>query len=274
MLRGIYTWDSTKMKVRELIWSRKYADAIVQLQQTLVDNPDDMAAVEGMAYALRAKGEYAEALHFFERLETHRREDKIANVMAPGSAPWQIDIACLHWLLGNRPKAVFLIHGLAAGILDGSVKYASDAAGGMNQGLLLYYMGVTANMPEEVSFAEDYLRNRIKPSLSEIWPCRVAQYLLGEVALDSVMERVNRQPVSPLLTEAKAELGRRRRLSVALFHEGVRSRALGDEDHCLARMRECYRLENPLLEQEWYLARYEVQESENQLRLTKRGGSA
>ena len=27
----------------------------------------------------------------------------------------------------------------------------------MNQGLLLYYMGVTANMPKEVSFAEDYL---------------------------------------------------------------------------------------------------------------------
>ena len=46
------------MKVRELIWSNRYAEAIVQLQQALVNNPEDMAAVEEMAYALRAKGEY------------------------------------------------------------------------------------------------------------------------------------------------------------------------------------------------------------------------
>lgn len=56
-----------------------------------------------------------------------------------------------------------------------------------------------------------------------------------------------------------------RRLCVALFHDGVRSRAVGDEGHCLARMRECYGLEDPLIEQEWYLARYEVQKADNQV---------
>ncbi len=80
------------------------------------------------------------------------------------------------------------------------------------------------------------------------------------------MEAVNRQPVSPLLDKAKAELGRRRRLTVALFHDGVRSRAQGGEERCLARMRECYALENPLLEQEWYLAQYEVHKVDNRVR--------
>jgi hypothetical protein len=253
------------MTAEELIKAHGYAEAISQLQHALASNPGDMDSVYKMAYALRAKGDYAEALPFFDRLATHHREDKIASTMTPGSAAWQIDIACLHWLSNDRSKATLLMHGLAAGILDGSVKYASDAAGGMNQGLLLYYMGVTANVPEEVSFAEDYLRNRVdylkkvmRGSFGDIWPCRVAQYLLGEVGFETVMESVNSQPDSLLLTEAKAENGRRRRLSVALFHEGVRGRAQGHEDHCLARMVECYGLGYPIPSQEWYLGRYEV----------------
>jgi hypothetical protein len=247
------------MKVQELIRSHRYAEAIAKLRGDLAINPEDMAAVEGMAEALRANGEDAEALSFFERLATHSKEDKVASVLAPGSAAWQIDIACLHWLLDDHSKAIMLMHGLAAGILDGSIKYG-DAAGGMSQGLLLHYMATTANMPEEVSFALDYLRNRLKRSFSQIWPCPVALNYLGDIAFETVMEAVNRQPNVPGAVDlAKAELGRRRRLCVALFHDGVKSRAQGDEEHCLARMRECYGLEDTLMEQEWYLARYEVQ---------------
>jgi hypothetical protein len=220
-------------------------------------NPDDMTAVEGMARALRTEGKYGEALSFFERLATHRKEDKRANVLTPGSAAWQIDVACLHWLLEDQSKAILMMHGLAAGILDGSIKYG-DAAGGMAQGLLLYYMGITAARREEVSFALDYLRNRVKRSFAQIWPCPVAQYYLGDIAFETVMEAVNHQRALPGTPDiAKVELARRRRLSVALFHDGVRSRAQGDEERCLARMRECSDLENPLIEQEWYLARYE-----------------
>ena len=225
------------MTVRELIRFHRYAEAIVQLQQALANNPNDMSAVYDMG----------------------------CTTMTPGSAAWQIDIACLHWLSNDRSKATLLMHSLAVGILDGSVKYASDAAGGMNQGLLLYYMGVTANMSEEVSFAEDYLRNRVdylkkvmRERFDDIWPCRVAQHLLGEIEFEAVMESVNRQPVSLLLTEAKAERGRRRRLCVALFYNGVRAMVQGKHGDCIARMWECYELDSLLLEQEWYLARDEV----------------
>lgn len=73
------------------------------------------------------------------------------------------------------------------------------------------------------------------------------------------MEAVNRQPtLAGPLDAAKLELGRRRRLCVALFHGGAKCRAHGDEGNCFARMRECAALPNPLIEQEWYLARSEV----------------
>lgn len=251
------------MKPRELIRSHRYAEAIADLRQILANNPEDRAAVEGMAKALRANEEYAEAFLFFQRLRAHYNEDKVARVLAPGSPIWQIDIACLRWLMDDHSQAIRLMHGLAAGILDGSIKY-SDGAGGMSQGLLLYYMALSEDNTEYLSFALDYLRNRVKQTFDDVWPCPIARYYLGDIALEEVMEAVNDQPTSAMpLDEWRIELGRRRRLTGALFHDAVRSRARGDEAHCLARMRECYNLENPLLEQEWYLARYEVRKADN-----------
>ena len=225
-------------------------------------NPDDIAAMATMAAALRASGQFKEALTLYERVGAHEQRDEVA----PGRLGRRIDIACLHWLLDDHPKAVGLMHGLVAGIFDGSIKYG-DAAGGMSQGLLLYYMAITDGIPEEATFALTYLKNRVRRTFGQVWPCPVAQYHLGEITFEVVMEAVNRQvaAATPLLPE-KIELGRRRRLTVALFHDGVRSRAQGDEARCLVRMRECYGLENPLIEQEWYLARYEVQNADSQVR--------
>jgi hypothetical protein len=247
------------VRAQELFRSHRYKEAIEEHRLALANNRDDIAAIEGMAEALLAEGEYWESLSYFERLLVQRKEDERANKVPAGSDAWQIEIACLHWMLGNASKAIHMMHGLAAGILDGSIKYG-DAAGGMKQGLLLYYMAVTAKMSEELSFALDYMRNRVKRLLVQNWPSPVAQYYLGESSFDDVMGEVNRQRVSPAMVEQwKIELGRRRRLTVALFHDGIRNRAQGHEELCLARMRECCELENSFLEQEWYLARYEVQ---------------
>jgi hypothetical protein len=120
-------------------------------------------------------------------------------------------------------------------------------------------MATTDNISAEVSFALDYMRNRVRWSYSNVWPCLIAQYYLGDITFETVIDDVNRQPTLARLDAAKLDLGRRRRLCVALFHDGTRFRAQDDEKHCLARMLECYGLENPMLDQEWYLARYEVQ---------------
>jgi hypothetical protein len=258
--------DMNNMKWRELIWSHKYVDAIRDLRQHLASNPDDMGAVGWMADAFRAAGDYREALVFFERLAEHRKRDKVANRMAPGAAPWDIDIACLHWLCGDRATAIQMIYNLVAGTLDGSIQYATDAAGGMSQGLLLYYMAVSDDKPEQVSFALDYMRNRLNQRMIQTWPCAVASYYLGDIPFAKVMEDVNEKVVTmPPIDPATLELGRRIRLCDALFHDGVKSRARGDGVHCLARMRECAALENPVIEQEWYLARYEIEKADSRM---------
>lgn len=257
------------MTVQELMWSHRYTEAVTDLRQHLAKNPEDRLAIEWMAQALRALGEYGESLLHFERLSGFRRDDNVANILAPGTAAWQIEIACLHWLLGDHAKAISLMHGLTAGILDGTIKYG-DEAGGMSQGLLLYYMAVTANVSDEASFALDFLGDRVERitrimgALNDGWRCRIARQYLGEISFEAVMDAIEHPRHRIVADPATIELAKRRRLVVALFHNGIRSRALGDEKHCLARMRECYGLENPLIENEWYLARYEVEKADRQ----------
>ena len=128
-----------------------------------------------------------------------------------------------------------------AGILNGSIKYG-DAAVGMKQGLLLSYMGITAKGSGEASYALNYLRNRVE-SLSSLlrrsvglsWPCLIAQYLLGDIASESVLEEVERQP-KLALPDAAARIGRGRRfrLNEAMFYGGVKSRVDGEERRCLS----------------------------------------
>jgi hypothetical protein len=250
------------MNTHQLLRAHKYDAAILECLRILEVKPDDPAAIGGMARALRAKAEYAESLAYFERLAIQRGRDEVANQMAPGSFPYNIDIACLHWILGDAAKAVQMMHGMASGILDGTVNYG-DAAGGMTQGLLLYYMAISTNQSEEAAFALDYMRNRAKRSASRIWPGPIAKYYLGDITFERLLEvAYSRVNLAVKLEDWKIDLGKRRRTTVALFHDGVRSRARGDHLHCFARMRECCEIENPLLEQEWYLARHETVRAE------------
>jgi hypothetical protein len=52
-----------------------------------------------------------------------------------------------------------------------------------------------------------------------------ARYYLGDVTFETVIDRVNRQPTLASVDAAKLELERRRRMCVALFHDGTRLRA-------------------------------------------------
>ena len=174
-----------------------------------------------------------------------------------------MDISCLYWFLGDRPKAIALMRGLVGGILDGSIQYSTDVAGGMTQGLLLYYMGATANQPSQMAFALEYLRKRLKrqhPLTRDHWPAPVARYCLGDISFGELVAAATGQAeLSQAIDVARRDIYRRRHLCKALFHDGVKSRVRGSEDQCLTRMQECYGLENPLIEHEWYLARYEVE---------------
>jgi len=253
------------MDALDLLQSHNYAEAIAECRRRLSANPNDVGAIDTMASALRALEKYDEALPLFERVGAHEKESKIA----PGRPGRQEEISCLYWFLGNRQKAIALMRGLVDGILDRSIQYG-DVAGGMQQGLLLYYMAVTERQPEQAACALDYMRNRINrlkrllpPGLPvDYWPIPVARYYLGDLAFDEILVfATGQRKLSQAIEAARVKLMSRRKLCGALFHDGVRSRAQGAEDRCLARMRECYGLEDPLIEPEWYLARHEVEQA-------------
>jgi hypothetical protein len=201
---------------------------------------------------LRAVRAYKDALPLFWRADEDERKE------LPGLPGFQADLSCLYWCLGDQAQAIKLMRGLAEGILNSSISYG-DLAGGVEQGLLLYYMGTTARDPEAAAFALKYLRNRAKRSAIRLWPGPLARYYLGDISFEDVLSAATGQDnVADAISAAGTHLMNRRKLCGALFHDGVRYRAQGAEDLCLARMRECYALENPVIELEWYLARYEV----------------
>ena len=254
------------MKLQDLMSAHKYDEVIVDSRRQLKADPENRAAMAWIADALQAKGALLETIEWLERLDSLRSNDKEYNIAVPGHSGFRVRIACLHWLSGERAKAISHVRGSVAGILDGAIKYA-DAAGGMTQGLLLYYMSITAKLPAEASYALNYLRDRVAylrklvgGRLSGIWPCPVAQYLLGDVAFESVLEEVEKPPKLAVPdASARIEIGRRNRLMMAFFFDGVKSRVAGHETQCLSRMREAYLLENQSLI--WLLARHEIEQA-------------
>lgn len=84
------------------------------------------------------------------------------------------------------------MHDLVDGILKGTIEFG-DAAGGVGQGLLLYYMAVTDNRPQEMAFALDYMRNRAKRIFIKSWPGPVANYYLGAITFTDLVEAASGQ---------------------------------------------------------------------------------
>lgn len=254
-------------KFSALLKGHKYAEAVAEARRMLPAALDDVGPIECLAEANLCLGDYAIALPLYERLDAHRRADPVRQCVAPGDPGWRKYVAIIHWMLGDRAKGIELFGQLVDGILDRSVNYG-DIAGGVQQGLLLHYMGVTAGDEAAKTKALKYLRNRAKRMAIQAFPGPVARYYLGEIDLAAMLVAATEQlspkrggtaDLAEAMELARGDLLTRRFMCVALFHDGVKARAEGNEAHCMKRMRECFELENPLIELEWYLARFEVE---------------
>jgi tetratricopeptide (TPR) repeat protein len=245
------------MDAYDLMMSQRYAEAIREYRKLLERNPDDWAAVDGLSTCLMAAGAYVEALPLLNRLDEHERAS------LPGHPGSKRSIACSYWCLDQWPAAMKLMRGLVEGILDGSIEFG-DLAGGVQQGLLLHYMGVTAKDKEAVAFSASYLQRLSKKSSIDYWPGPLARYMLAEISFEEVLAALaKRLKVSDPLEAALTDILARRWVCVALFHDGLRHRVAGQEELCMGRMRECVGFTNSYLEPEWYLARYEVERAAN-----------
>lgn len=243
-------------RFRYFLKNHQYAEAVAEARHLQSIDKFDMGPVDCLAESLLALGDFTCALPLFGQVDSAQRSD----TTVPGQSGRRIWMSCINWILGNKGESIKLMSEMTDGIVDGSIKFG-DAAGGVQQGILLYYMGVSISDQMTTSRALDYLRTRVKRPAIELFPGPVARYYLGEINFNDLLAAATKGRAGDVvgaIEVAKTDLLTRRWLSVALFHDGAKGRAQGDEMYCHMRMRECFSLENPLLEPEWYLARHEV----------------
>lgn len=209
-------------------------------------------AVASRSIRLLSEGKLGEALIGYERAQElcgHHIK----------TAGYLMRIGTIQWLLGRQMKAVATFRASVDGVLDGSIEFA-DLAGGVSQGLLLWYAGVTRRDEESETHALEYLRKLSKNARRmQCWPGPLALFVLGQKSeTDALADLRNARNLGELVKLAENDLLLRRELCQALFYFGVRKRSEGNEGACQEMMVQCANLENPLIENEWYLARAEV----------------
>lgn len=236
-----------------LLQSHRYAEAAATYAEYARKGDPVRGALAGYAKACLCLGKIEEAITYFRLADERERDTRRAD-----PHPYGLWIGTTEWLLGRRREAIQSFKQSVNGVLDGSIGYG-DLAGGVSQGLLLWYAGVTAFDAAASEHALEYLRKLAGKSRIQYWPGPLASFVLGENTEDEVLQKACGVAELDVATEiAKKDLLKRRQLVASLFYFGVRQRANGSEEQCRKWIERCVALENPIIECEWYLARGEV----------------
>ncbi len=235
----------------ELVHAHKYEEAISVYRSRLIVKPNDSGTLAEMGTALMCIGQFQEALHALQKASAINAKE------LKGSSAYLNDVATIQWLLGMKHDSKQTLRRSVDGILDRSIVYA-DSAGGVSQGLQLWYASVTTDDAENQEYAIKYLKKLAKHPRVKKYPGSIARYVLLECDFSTVLkDAVGAEDLNTCLNVAKNDLLKRRQLCQALFYDAVLARSRGKEEECISKMRQCFSLENPINEMEWYLARAE-----------------
>jgi len=236
----------------EMILAHRYAEATSCYESMLRHDPANHDVLSSNGTALLCSGKLDEALVNFQAA------NKLASQRLRGeSQPYLNDIGSILWLLGRSRDAIQIFEESVKGVEHGSIMF-TDNAGGVSQGLLLWYAGVTVPNNQVRDHAVRYLQRLAKKRRIREWPGGLALFVLGlQSQQDLLFELCGATSLEESIKEAKGDLFKLRRLVKILFYSAVRQRFEGHENKCHELMVLCAGLENPVLEVEWYLARAE-----------------
>lgn len=238
----------------DLYRSHRFREAIAAYRQQLRDsNPDkEWANLGGLAHALMAAGEFAEAVPLMEKV--HQRDSN----SHPGALGRQVQLSICHWMIDERAKALEIIKGLVTDVRKRKVYY-TDFAGGTSYGVILCHMAATLHASADVDLALKYLKWLSARRYIRNWPGPATLFLLGQLSFeDALKDGTGSSDLSQAKKIAEQDVLKRRHLTSLLFAAGVERRLAGDESGCRPYMAECAGLANTLCEDEWYLARAEI----------------
>lgn len=239
-------------QAKQLYYEYRFTESVTAYRRQLRDAPDSWANIGGMAHALMAVGEFAEAIPYLEDIHKHYID---TNPRSPGST---IELSICHWMTGDREIACDVIKSLVVAVRDGKVSY-TDLAGGVEQGLILCYMGATLTERPDVDLAMKYMKKLATRRRIQYWPGPAALFLLGGITFgDAVKSATGCADLAQAKATAEQDLMKRRHLVDILFAAGIERRMAGDEAGCRMLMSECASLTHPQVEYIWYLAKGEV----------------
>jgi tetratricopeptide (TPR) repeat protein len=233
--------------------ARRYADALAAYDAQPVTGNDQYAPrIANRATVLLCLCRWQEAFDEFARA------NDVGSRKTKGAQPYLTKMATAQWLMGRRREAIETLGRAVDGVASCQIRYG-DLPGGVSQGLLLWYAGVTTLDSAVREHALAYLSRLSEGPRSGSWPGPLAFYVLGKMPFEEALKLLAGTPdIDKIVAVAKVDVLKRRRLCQALFYAAVARRKEGDEAACSSGMRQCLALENPLVEEEWYLARAEA----------------
>src|SRR5262249_37891193 len=146
-----------------------------------------------------------------------------------GLQPYLTKMATAQWLMGRRDEAIETLQRAVDGVTSGQISHG-DAAGGVSQGLLMWYAGVTALDTAVRGRALAYLSQRSEGARFGSWPGPLGLYILGRARLEDALELLaGTSDIGKLVVVAEEDTLKRRRLCQTLFYAAVAKRDGGDE---------------------------------------------
>ena len=243
-----------------LISAHRYEEAVAAYDAQLAADESGYYAAN-RATALLCAGRLSEALEGFSMANDAARQS-----LASRSTRLE-HMGTVLWLMGHRSVAKELFRSAADGIRYGTITH-SDIAGGVGEGLLLWYAGVTTRDRDAMEHAVEYLTHLAKKSRIKSWPGPLALFVIERQAQslfpralpfkELLRDSFQTGNLQEVIEQAKSDILKRRELIQALFVLGTKRRKKGDKAGCLRAFQQCAQLENPYVEQEWYLAAAEV----------------
>ncbi len=241
------------MSPSEMLVAGRYREAAAIYETRIKKRPNDAGTIACYGDAMLCLRRFSRAA------DCYRHATAIESETLGGSQPYVEHVGVALWLHGRHQESIEILRSAVDGIADGSIEFA-DIAGGVTQGLLLWYAGVTAGDNTARDHALSYLRKLAKQPRIKYWPGPAALFVLGRKSPTTILRALcGTTDVERAMIDARSDLGKRRELVQALFYFAAKQRAEGGEDECLAGMRACASLANPVVELEWYLARAEAE---------------
>ena len=251
-------------RANDLVWSHRYAEAIEAYVKMINAGEQRLYGALGEAYL--CDRQYENAADAYVKANRIADENDRPRIEHMGKDPAKnrtghhLDrLGTAYWLAGKHDLAKATWRSYVEGNLAGEIIYG-DAAGGVTPGLLLWYTGLLTKDDKTCKDALKYLANRAKRSRIKSWPGPLALMILGKKTAGEILsEHFKTDSIATAVAAAKTDLLKRRELSQYLFYFGAVVLSQGKDDDYWQCLKLCAGLENPIIEDEWYLARGAVE---------------